>query len=300
MHGVVDSRSWHPLLDGCPPPWASAWGQDRYGPFVEFTIDRAVQRLRWIPAGSFRAGSPNDEPGRHADEEGPQHFVTISRGFWLGDTPCRQALWTAVMGDNPSRFPSPDRPVESVSWHDCQRFFQQAAACVPGLTLGLPTEAEWEYACRAGTTAATYAGPLELLGQHHAPALDAIAWYGGNCGVEFDLPAGAPAAWTEKQHVFDIGGTRGVALKQPNAWGLYDMLGNVFEWCRDGRRTYTARAELDPEGPAGAKDGRVLRGGSWYSVARFVRAASRRWGRPDVRLDFVGFRCRIPGPPRAL
>ena len=108
-------ETWHPLLDG-PPVWASGWGEDEaFGPFVEIKIDKAKQRLRWIPKGSFLMGSPDDEP-RRFDREGPQHFVTLSDGFWMFDTPVTQEFYEVVMGENPSRFVSPKRPVEQVSW----------------------------------------------------------------------------------------------------------------------------------------------------------------------------------------
>ena len=110
---IIDT-AWHPLANGCPPDWASGWGQDRYGVFVEFTLLEVTQRLRWIPPGQFQMGSPESEPGRY-DGEGPRHQVTLTQGFWLFDTPCPQALWEAVMGENPSQFKSPTRPVEQVS-----------------------------------------------------------------------------------------------------------------------------------------------------------------------------------------
>ena len=118
--------AWHPLIDGHPPPWASAWGQDAHGIFVAFTVGGVTQHLRWIPPGRFMMGSPDTEAGRF-DNEGPQHEVRISQGFWLFDTPCTQALWEAVMGENPSYFRSPDRPVEQVSWDDVQQFLAQDA-----------------------------------------------------------------------------------------------------------------------------------------------------------------------------
>ncbi len=181
---------WHPLIDGCPPDWASGWGHDQVGVFVEFTLGDVTQRLRWIPPGQFVMGSPEKEPGRRS-AEGPQREVTIGKGFWLFDTAVTQALWQAVMSENPSRFQSSERPVESVSWDQAQGFLGQINQLVPGLDLALPSEAQWEYACRAGTDAATYAGAMEILGDNNAPVLDAIAWYGGNSGVEFDLTEGA-------------------------------------------------------------------------------------------------------------
>jgi formylglycine-generating enzyme required for sulfatase activity len=218
----------HPLASGFPPPWASSWGQDRHAPWVAFSVGAVSQRLRWIPPGRFLMGSPEGEEGRF-ENEGPQCEVTITPGFWIFDTPCTQELWEAVMSVNPSYFRSPTRPVEQVSWDDCQVFVQRLNTRIDGLVLLLPTEAQWEYACRAGTTTATYAGDLKILGQHNAPVLDAIAWYGGNCGVGFELENGFDTTnWREKQHEFTRGGTRPVGLKEPNAWGLHEMLGNVW------------------------------------------------------------------------
>lgn len=209
-------------------------GGPRSGPFyIAFTLDDVTQRLRWIPAGAFRMGSPGDEPGRYHDED-PQHIVSIPRGFWLFDTPCTQALWEAVMGENPSRFQSSDRPVEQVSWQDAQDFLERINARIPGLELVLPSEAQWEHACRAGTETAVYTGPVEILGERSAPALDAIAWYGGNSGVGFELEDGYDSyGWAEMQYPSPKSGTHPVGKKEPNAWGLYDMLGNVSEWVQD-------------------------------------------------------------------
>ena len=269
------------MLDG-PPAWASGWGEDEiFGPFAEIQVDRVIQRLRWIPGGSFQMGSPDDESD--ADER-PRHTVTISRGFWMFDTPVTQEMYEVVMGNNPSRFPSDRRPVEQVSWNDTQEFLRKLNERIPALNTGLPTEAEWEYACRAGTTSALYSGDIEILGANNAPELNPIAWYGGNCGVNFDLSDGVDTnSWPEKQYEFETGGTRQVGLKRPNPWGLYDMLGNVYEWCDDGRREYRAEAEIDPTGPPDASADRVIRGGSWRSRARLVRAAYRLWDSPDDR-----------------
>ena len=287
----------HPLCTGVPEPWVVEWGEDRYGVFTAFTVGEATQRLRWVPAGTFVMGSPESEAGRW-EGEGPQHEVTISEGYWLGETPCTQALWVAVMGDNPSRFKSADRPVEQVSWKDCQRFLERLNDKVPELGARLPTEAEWERACRAGTTGATWVGELEILGEFNAPVLDAIAWYGGNSGVGFDLAEGANSSgWPNKQHAHTRTGTHPVGKKKPNPLGLYDMLGNVWEWCEDRFDLYSAAAVVDPCGPATGSH-RVYRGGSWDSDAGLVRAADRDAGDPSFRLDYLGFRlARGQGEP---
>ncbi|HRI09906.1 MAG TPA: formylglycine-generating enzyme family protein, partial [Nannocystaceae bacterium] len=198
----------HPLVGGCPPAWACSWGQDRRGVFAGFVVDGVEQRMRWIPPGRFTMGSPPDEPGRW-EEEGPAHEVEITRGFWLGDTPVPQGLWEAVMGSNPSRFKDPRRPVEMVSWEECQAFCAALERLVPGLGVRLPSEAEWEYACRAGTKTATYAGAIEIRGERDAPVLDAIAWYGGNSGVDYELAeAEVSSGWPKKQYEHSRAGTR--------------------------------------------------------------------------------------------
>ena len=296
------------------PEWASALGRDKFGLWAEFTIQGNVaplpvkrtakakkksvpvvpprgpvrQRLRWIPPGRFMMGSPKDkdEEGRFDWEQVP-HEVAIDEGFWMFATPCTQALWEALMGENPSEFQSPDRPVEQVSWDACDSFARKLSDRI-GLTLALPSEAQWEYACRAGTTTSTYTGPLEIKGENNAPILDAIAWYGGNSGHEFDLANGWDAsAWPEKQYPFDKAGTRPVAKKRANPWGLYDMLGNVWEWCAD---------EWVHGGSGEASAPRVFRGGSWGSVAqaraRGVPPPQRALGpgpRPGLSL------CRVQG-----
>ncbi len=184
---------------GTAPDWVADWGRDSFGAWVILRVGDVTQRLRWIPPGRFQMGSPEGEEGRFSDE-GPQHEETIPSGFWMFDTPCTQALWEAVMGENPSRFKGPDRPVESVSWDQCQEFLQRLNARCTGLELKLPSEAQWEYACRAGRETPRYREDL-----------DEIAWY-----------------WENSQ-----GETHPVGQKAPNDWGLYDTLGNVWEWCED-------------------------------------------------------------------
>jgi len=275
---TIDS-SWHPLVNGCPPVWASEWGQDRYGVWLAFTVKEVRQCLRWVPPGSFLMGSPADEAGRLAEEDLP-HPVVIQSGFWLFDTPVTQALWQAVMGNNPSHFKSSQRPVESVSWDDAQQFLHSLNQVYPELQLTLPSEIQWEYACRARTDTATYAGPMEILGDNHAPVLDSIAWYGGNSGLDFELENGVNSSgWPDKQYDHEQAGSHPVAKKRPNPWGLYDMLGNVWEWCGDDMRDDTQTTQ------------RVVRGGSWSDDARDVRATCRVCFSPGKRNINLGFRC---------
>ena len=271
------------------PSWGKRAGWDAYGFWVDVEVTGISFRMRWIEPGIFTMGSAKAEEGR-GEAEGPQHQVTISSGFWLADTPCTQEIYEAVMRSNPSRFKSPQRPVEQVSWEDTQVFIKALNKRVPGLELTLPTEAEWEYACRAGTASATYVGALDILGDNNAPALDNIAWYGGNSGVDFDLDNGADSSgWQDKQYAHERAGTRLVGQKRPNPWGLYDMLGNVEEWCLDGRRDFSSEAQQDPVGPTDVGGYRVIRGGSWVAVARDCRAATATRDHPS--------RALVPGFP---
>ena len=279
----------HPLERGEPPSWASAWGDSRYGPWVAFAVGDVEYRMFWMPPGTFVMGSPEDEAGRRDGEV--QHEVTLTRGFWMGATPVTQALWTAVMGadNNPSEFVDPQRPVENVSWEDTQSFLSRLEQQY-SLSMRLPTEAEWEYACRAGTDTATYVGDLEILGEHNAPVLDPIAWYGGNSGVDFDLEDGwGSSGWGDKQHFHTKAGTRKVGTRRRNPAGLYDMLGNVWEWCADGYGDYDSGHTSDPMGPAQVAL-RVLRGGSWRNSAECVRAAYRFDAPTSGRNPYYGFR----------
>ena len=170
------------------------YGVDSIGSFADLSAIAANtghivrQRMRWIVPGTFIMGSPTGEVGRYDTEV--QHKVTISDGFWMFDTPCTQGFWELVMGRNPSTFSDPMRPVESISWDDAQEFTHELNDHLSGESWGrfrLPTEAEWEYACRAGTTGSTYIGDVEILGDANAPRLDRIGWYCGNSGQDYDL-----------------------------------------------------------------------------------------------------------------
>jgi formylglycine-generating enzyme required for sulfatase activity len=294
----------HPLVNGGGVEWATEWGIDRdYGPFalLELPLHERVpkpvrQRWRFIPPGDFFMGSPPEETGRWPNE-GPRHLVRLTRGFWMADTPCTQAFWMAVMGqkNNPSRFKDPERPVENVAWQDVQVFLDRLNELVPRLQATLPTEAQWEHACRAGSNSAIYpvegqSGELEIFGERNAPALDRIAWYGGNSGVLFELNNGVDSSkWPEKQFPHTKAGTRRVRLKAPNSWGLYDMLGNVWEWCADGERPFTTDMTRDPRGPTDIGS-RCVRGGGWGDRARNVRCAYRLQSASGLRNEGLGFR----------
>jgi formylglycine-generating enzyme required for sulfatase activity len=276
------------------PPWATRFGWDRYGLFADFEAAGATFAMRWIPPGEFMMGSPEDEPGRY-DDAGPQHRVTIGRGFWLGETPVTQGQYAAVTGNRPSHFShAGDRaPVEQVSWEDCREFCKGVAGKVRGaeapLAFRLPSEAEWEYACRAGTNTALYTGPLTIEGERNGPELDAIAWYGGNSGVDYE--GGVDSSdWPEKRREHNRAGTHPVGQKARNAWGLYDMLGNVYEWCEDVWQDNHEGAPDDGSARHGEGGGRVCRGGSWASDARYCRCACRNRWQPVDRNGYLGFR----------
>ncbi|MCS7079005.1 MAG: formylglycine-generating enzyme family protein [Chloracidobacterium sp.] len=224
-------------------------------------------RLVWIPPGEFVMGSNNGD-----DDEKPVHRVRITRGFWLGETEVTQRQWEAVMGKNPSVFKDcPACPVENVSWEDCQRFVSELNTRYPvggGLVWRLPHEAEWEYACRAGTRGDYYSGDGEAL-------LGALGWYWENSG----------------------GRTHPVKRLRANGWGLYDMHGNVWEWCEDwyGKDYYRISPVDDPRGP-GSGEERVLRGGSWSSSAGRCRAAHRLFVAPLKRSNSLGLRVVVGAP----
>jgi len=252
-------------------------GEDRYGTCVEFVTRlkaafsvveaptvkivrpgpvsgeirvNSMDGLRyvWIPPGKFRMGaSVGDEYA--FDDEKPAHEVTITKGFWMGQTPVTQGAWKRVMGSEPSGFKGDDLPVESITW-------DEAKAYCEAMGMRLPTEAEWEYAARGGVESARYG------------ALDEIAWYDKNSGNK----------------------THPVREKKANAYGLHDMLGNVWEWVSDYDGAYSADAVSDPKGPASGTK-RVVRGGSWNYDPGNVRVSDRVRVGPSYRNDGIGVRC---------
>ena len=223
----------------------------------------------WIKEGSFAMGSPSFEVGRYS-AEGPQTSVTISRGFWMGIYEVTQAQYQTVVGSNPSSFTGDtSRPVEKVSWHNAVAYCaalttseQTAGRCPATWSYRLPTEAEWEYACRAGTTTRFSYGDDDTL-------LTNYAWYNSNSGST----------------------THPVGQKAPNAWGLFDMHGNVWEWCQDSwdfSANYPGGSTIDPLVTAGS--GRVGRGGGWGLGADGTRSAGRGVLLPAFTFDIIGFR----------
>ncbi|EXI73777.1 MAG TPA: formylglycine-generating enzyme family protein [Candidatus Accumulibacter phosphatis] len=271
MSAADSAASFFP--DPFPLPWASDWGEDDdYGLWLALTVGEARQVFRWISPGCFLMGSPVDEPERFDNEV--LHEVTLSRGFWLADTACTQAFWQAVTGSNPSHFQDdPRNPVDQVSWDDVQTFIAEMGRRLPGLPVRLPTEAEWEYACRAGTTT-----PFSL-GNNLTPDL---VNYDGN----YPYAGGEKGFYRQK--------TVPVASLPANPWGLYEMHGNVWEWCADWDGDYPTEPQVNPQGPQ-TGDFRVLRGGSWGGSGRYVRSAARFRGEPGDRYHDFGFRLAL-GP----
>lgn len=220
----------------------------------------------FIHPGTFLMGSVEYEVGRDNGEV--LHEVTLTKGFYMQTTPVTQSQWRSVMGTNPSRFieGGDECPVENVTWHACLDFIRILNRM--GETIyRLPTEAEWEYACRAGSSESCFTGMIMEFFCGHDPCLHAVGWYCGNSDRK----------------------THPVALKNANDWGLYDMHGNVFEWCQDWYGSYSSEKSLDPimslPGP-----GRVIRGGSWFANAKNCRSAARLYWSPQSKSDFIGFR----------
>ena len=222
-------------------------------------------KFAWIPPGAFLMGSPRNEKAR-SDKE-TQHKVTLTKGFYMGVNLVTQEQWQAVMSGNPSHYKGEKNlPVDSVSWDDCQEFIKKLRE-KDQKPYRLPTEAEWEYACRAGTTTPFYFG--SSLAQDQA-----------NCSSGIANSLG---------RLFFTGKTTPVCNYPPNAWGLHDMHGNLWEWCQDWNGEYPKHEVTDPQGPNSGKH-RVLRGGSWFNNPDHCRSAGRNGNEPGGRSDRYGFR----------
>lgn len=312
---------WLALAGGCAAPEA---GPQKSGPVAgqgwELPLaDNTTAGLGWIPPGTFTIGSPPSEPRRRPDE-GPQTQVTLTQGYWVERTFVTIGQWREVMGvgvgdqlikeinddtlydlggkqqplrdfmgwsrtADPSTYlgnEDDNLPMYFVSWNDAQEFCrkltarERAAGRLPvGYEYNLPTEAQWEYACRAGSTSATYAGP------NTAEVLGGIAWYSANSATGYAGRAVRRGA-----------GPRDVALKLPNAWGLYDMNGNIWEWCRDWYGPYPGGNVTDPTGPATGVF-RVNRGGSFGSGPGDERSARRAANPQPEASAYRGFRIAL-------
>jgi len=257
-----------------------AFAQTEPGARATFKYNGVEYAFRYCPAGTFTMGSPESEKGRRDDET--QHKVRLTKGFWMLETPVTQGLWTAVTGDNPSWFcatgggssevqgmDTTNFPVEEVGWNDCQKFIEKLNQFAPeGMKFSLPTEAQWEYACRAGTTT-PYSLGTSLNGDK------------ANCDGRY--PYG-----TSKEGAY-LGRACAVKSYAPNPWGLYDLHGNVYEWCADWYGAYPSGSVVDPTGFTNASR-RVVRGGGWHDYAKYCRSAYRDYCDPAHRHYFLGFR----------
>ena len=224
------------------------------------TVNGIKYNMVWVDGGTFRMGATSEQGSEISDEK-PVHSVTLS-GYYIGKTEVTQALWQAVMGSNPSYFEGDDLPVEQVSWDDCQEFIRKLNS-LTGQNFRLPTEAEWEFACRGGNNSRGY----KYSGSNY---IDNVARYDGNSG--------------DKTHP--------VATKSPNELGIYDMSGNVWEWCADWYGDYSSGRQTNPKGPYDGSN-RVFRGGSWFINAGRCRSSDRGSYHPTFRFYGLGLRLAL-------
>ena len=253
--------SWTKGKDGIPSGWTvqnatPSSSQDR-----TFTVGGVQFKMIAVEGGMFTMGSTSEQGSDAWDGEKPAHSVTLS-SYSIGETEVTQALWQAVMGNNPSYFSGSNRPVEEVSWNYCQDFISRLNT-MTGENFRLPTEAEWEFAARGGNKSRGY----KYAGSN---TIDNVAWYWDNSNFE----------------------THNVATRQANELGLYDMSGNVWEWCNDWYGNYSSSAQTNPTGPASGHY-RVIRGGSWDDIARHCRTSNRGNYTPSHRGDNLGFRLAL-------
>ncbi|MBR4937095.1 MAG: formylglycine-generating enzyme family protein, partial [Bacteroidaceae bacterium] len=227
-------------------------------------IKKLAANMVYVEGGTFTMGATKEQGSDARDEEKPAHKVTL-KGFYIGKYEVTQAEWKAVMGENPSyHFKGDNLPIENVSWDDCQEFIRKLNE-LTGKNFRLPTEAEWEYAARGGNKSRGY----KYSGGNN---VDDVAWYGGNSNYN----------------------THPVGTKRANELGLYDMSGNVWEWCQDWYGSYSSSAQTNPTG-LGSGSKRVLRGDSWGGRAWRCRLSFRGGVNPDGRSGSVGLRLVIPG-----
>jgi formylglycine-generating enzyme required for sulfatase activity len=243
------------------PSWAQDIGFDKYGIWATLSIGSETQKMRYIRSGKFEMGSPIHEKGRDWDET--QHSVLLTKDFWLGECEVTHGIWTVVMGKDKRQIVNKELPIDRISWDQCQMFLNKLNAMNPGINAVLPTEAQWEYSCRSGTTSC-FSGNL-----------DSIAWYDNNSNRVLHP----------------------VKTKTPNNWGLFDMHGNVSEWCVDrdnGIIEKSNQLAIDPSG-ADAEYGKkcVARGGGYWNTSDQCRSAFRILERPSAPIPGFGFRICI-------
>lgn len=307
--GLSASNTWHYLAhfaalsaSPCQVTEPGALHAARFYRAFSYSLPTNVvprSNMVWVAPGVFVMGSPAGEALRAANET--QHTVTLTRGFYMNQYEVTQGEYLALMGTNPSRFTtqdyngnpiSPDlsRPVEQVSWLDATNYCGQltsqertAGRLPAGWRYRLPTEAEWEYACRAGTATAFSFG-------------NAIRGGAANFQNHYEYDAGIGDLYVPGPEVPWRACTTAVGSYPPNAWGLYDLHGNVWEWCQDWLGTYPAGSVTDPQGPASGS-GRVYRGGSWDYWGRYSRSACRFSLAPSKQYDFIGFRVVLAPDP---
>jgi len=271
LGGIEYVARWRSDTNGGRWGWRvpDQFGFDDYGIYADIEFKGITQRFRWIAPGTFMMGSPEDEPGRHENEK--LHDVTLPQGFWLADTTVTQALYQTITGNNPAHFnDNPDNPVEQVSWKDAVQFVQRLNFEVHGLDARLPTEAEWEYACRAGTQT-----PFSF-GKNITP---------NQVNYDGDRPY--------------VGGEKGLNRKRTvpvkslpaNPWGLYEMHGNIGEWCHDNLEVALMKK---PQGSKSHKR-KVVRGSSWLHAGEDVRSAFRDALDFSHRIPTLGFRLALGG-----
>ncbi len=224
-----------------------------------FTVNGVIFEMVYVEGGTFDMGATTEQGSDAESDEKPVHSVTLD-GYYIGKCEVTQELWEAVMGSNPSNSMGAQKPVESVSWNDCKNFIKKLSS-LTGRTFRLPTEAEWEYAARGGNKSRHY----KYSGSGN---IGYVAWYDGNSGYY---------------------GTHAVGTKSPNELGIYDMSGNVWEWCSDWYGDYSAGTQTNPQGPSSGS-GRVLRGGGWNGIARNCRVSFRSGYAPDYSRSSYGLR----------
>jgi formylglycine-generating enzyme required for sulfatase activity len=260
LYATIRDKSVTPTTFDCKGSFGYDDDMTEEVPIADPVLARLIDNMVPVDGGTFWMGA-NPEDSEAYDDEKPRHQVTLS-GFSIGRYEVTQEEWEAVMGSNPSYFKGAKRPVEDVSWDDCQEFIRKLNEKT-GKQFRLPTEAEWEYAARGGNKSQGY----KYSGSNN---FGAVAWYGGNSGNQ----------------------THDVGQKSPNELGLYDMSGNVWEWCQDWYDDYSSSSQTNPTGPASGSN-RVLRGGSWDGGAWDCRVSGRGNYSPGDRDDDLGFRLAL-------